>query len=109
MDKNRALEIMQTEKSCVERNEANECDRKCEACNLVLPAQEVLEAYDLVIALLSDEPVGEWVHEYDENGLPTFKHKWRCPVCNSTQTYGQPKHCPECGVRLGREETKNDE
>lgn len=103
MDKNRALEIMKTKRccvACVERNGASECYRKCKECDLVLPTKEVLEAYDLVIALLTDEPVGVWVHEYDEKGLPTFKHQWRCPVCGKAQTYGEPPHCPFCGARV---------
>lgn len=69
------------------------------------PEQEFLNWLN---AEYEDRPKGEWVHEYDENGLPTFKNKWRCPVCGKSQTYGQPNHCPNCGARLGREEVNND-
>ena len=48
----RAIEIMNIEKSCVKRNEDNFCDRKCEKCDLVLPSDEILDAYDLVITEL---------------------------------------------------------
>lgn len=53
MTLDRAIEIMNTEKCCVKRNEDNFCDRRCEKCDLVLPSDEILEAYDFVIDTLS--------------------------------------------------------
>ena len=43
----RAIEVIQTEKKCVAR--ANICDRDCANCYLVLPEEEILEAYDIAI------------------------------------------------------------
>ena len=40
----RAIEIIDTEITCVKRNECNMCDRKCENCDLVLPTEDVLTA-----------------------------------------------------------------
>ena len=46
-----ALRIMKNEKECVLR-QGNSCDRDCMKCDLLLPTDEVLEAYDVVIDLL---------------------------------------------------------
>lgn len=43
----RAIEVIQTEKKCVAR--ANICDRDCANCHLVLPEEDILEAYDIAI------------------------------------------------------------
>ena len=47
MTKEKAIEIIQTEKKCVAR--ANICDRDCANCYLVLPEEEILAAYDMAI------------------------------------------------------------
>lgn len=53
---------------------------------------------------VSDEPVGTWIEENVEPDvvLSPHGHRWRCPVCNDWQTYGNPKHCPDCGARLNK-------
>lgn len=54
MNKNKALEVMLTEKCCVMRQEdISKCDRRCSECDLCLPTEEVLQAYDFVIDLLT--------------------------------------------------------
>jgi hypothetical protein len=50
-----ALKVMRTEKACVLRNESNQCDRQCSACNLVLPSNKILAAYDYVIDMLENK------------------------------------------------------
>lgn len=49
MTTERAIEIMQNERKCVEIAECGICDRNCVYCDLVSPTKELLEAYDLVI------------------------------------------------------------
>lgn len=54
-----AVEVLRIEKKCVLRN-IRGCDRKCEGCDLVLPDDEVLKAYDEAIkALLEMENDGK--------------------------------------------------
>ena len=43
MTKEQALWVLNNEKQCVSR--ANECDRDCGFCSLVLPDTSILEAY----------------------------------------------------------------
>ena len=52
MTNERAIEIIQTEKKCVDR--ANICDRDCANCHLVLPEEEILTAYDMAIMALTE-------------------------------------------------------
>jgi hypothetical protein len=45
----RVIEIMQNEQKCVEIASNGACDRDCALCDLVLPSEEILEAYSYVI------------------------------------------------------------
>lgn len=54
MTNERAIEVIQNEKKCVLRN-IRGCDRQCDKCNLVLPDEEVLTAYDMAMEALLDE------------------------------------------------------
>ena len=47
-----ALVVMEIERECVQRASNHLCDRECEGCDLVLPDDIVLNAYDTVIAML---------------------------------------------------------
>ena len=47
----RAVEVIQTNKKCVLRN-IRGCNRQCEACDLVLPEEEILQAYDMAVSAL---------------------------------------------------------
>lgn len=44
--------VLETEKTCVEQN-IKGCDRDCANCDLVLPDQKILDAYDHAIGLLT--------------------------------------------------------
>jgi hypothetical protein len=46
------IKIMQNERKCVETAENDLCDRNCGRCELVMPAKEILEAYDVTIGEL---------------------------------------------------------
>ena len=52
MDK--AKSIMLVERECVLRNEKKKCDRNCESCDLLLDAEDIINAYDTVIKGLED-------------------------------------------------------
>lgn len=53
MNQTEALKIMQTEKECVERQGTVACpNRDCENCDLLLPTEKVVEAYDVAIKVL---------------------------------------------------------
>lgn len=59
MDIQKAIQILQTEKECVGRNNGVNCDRQCDKCDLVLPSEDILQAYDVVIdKLVAYEDIG---------------------------------------------------
>ena len=62
-----AAEILRNEKKCVERNIAG-CDRDCAKCDLLLPAKDILAAYDTAIALVEERETikFEYPEEYKE-------------------------------------------
>ena len=46
----KTIDILRIERTCVQR--ADTCDRVCEACDLVLPKEDIIKAYNTAIALL---------------------------------------------------------
>ena len=67
-------------------------DRDCEPLCLSSAIDELKKYHD----------AGVWIEEDCERDLcsPGGK-RWRCPICNHWQGYGNPKHCPSCGAALG--------
>ena len=49
---NRVVEILRTEKECVERQDTPKCNRDCGNCDLLLPTEEVKQAYTLAIGCI---------------------------------------------------------
>ena len=49
-----AIEVLETEKKCVKHN-IDGCCRECAECDLVLPDDVILSAYDWAIRLMSQE------------------------------------------------------
>lgn len=58
MTNERVIEVLRTEKKCVLRN-IRGCDRECGKCDLVLPDEEVLTAYDMAIKIIQGEDDGK--------------------------------------------------
>lgn len=56
MTNEKAIEVIKTERRCVLRN-IRGCDRDCAKCDLVLPDEEILTAYDMAIRSLSHHVV----------------------------------------------------
>lgn len=49
-DRERILKVLKTERECVSRD----CNRKCGECDLTLERNDILDAYDAIISMLSD-------------------------------------------------------
>lgn len=43
------IEVLIIERMCVERQDSPLCDRKCETCDLCLPTEKVVKAYEMAI------------------------------------------------------------
>ena len=50
MNKNDVISVLETERECVMR--AEYCDRDCAKCDLVMPSDKIISAYNYVIEWL---------------------------------------------------------
>lgn len=53
MTADEAIKVMQVERECVMRNDSHQCNRDCAVCDLVLPTEYVLDAYDEVLKMFN--------------------------------------------------------
>lgn len=56
MTKERVIEVLETERACVQRQSGPGyvCDRNCAACDLLMPEDDVLAAYDAAITAIKE-------------------------------------------------------
>lgn len=99
MTNQRAIDILQTEKECVERagtaTQNKGCDRNCADCDLVLQDAEILEAYTIAIELLEKrERSGQWINSCWEDTKVCSLCGWEQEANNLTN------YCPSCGARM---------
>lgn len=48
------LKVIETERKCVIRNTIGGCDRDCAKCDLLLPTNDIIHAYDNVITMIQN-------------------------------------------------------
>lgn len=100
------INILKTRKQCVLRETYNECNRDCENCDLALPSNDILKAYDIAIDALMKQSVnlGKWRH---------YEGMLTCSICGS-EYYADsmmeqcgdevPHFCPNCGTDMTEED-----
>ena len=102
MTREEAIEIIKTERECVERNTQNECDRDCINCDLLRADEEIFSAYDMAIEALQEpeRKKGHW-EDFD------CGNSYRCTSCGEIWTLndGTPEknnmnYCPKCGADM---------
>ena len=57
MTREEAVKVIYNEKVCIYRNADKVCDRDCAKCDIVLEDKVILEAYDMAISALEQEPI----------------------------------------------------
>ena len=72
MTRKEAAGVIKFEKACVLRQDTPRCNRDCKKCDLLLPTEDVLTAYDMAIKALEQEPC-EDIKEY-------YKDIWDCDI-----------------------------
>ena len=132
MTREEAIAILENEKKCVNRaNKNNYCNRDCYNCELVKTDTEILNAFDMAIKALEQEPcedatlkdifcmgceykeqepkIGRWIDRFPAK-------ECKCSVCDfliciSNGSYidmvGQMKYCPNCGAKMEEVEEWN--
>jgi len=56
MTRKEAAGVIKFEKACVLRQDTPRCNRDCKKCDLLLPTEDVLTAYDMAIKALEQKP-----------------------------------------------------
>ena len=109
MTRKEAAGVIKFEKACVLRQDTPRCNRDCKKCDLLLPTEDVLTAYDMAIKALEQEPkTGHWksythsaYHGIDDDGEPIWREVkvYHCNLCNR-RTVIKENYCPNCGCRM---------
>lgn len=94
-----AMDFMQMEKECINRN----WDRNCATCDIVQTVDVLNAAYDLAIQALEKQIAEKPNYEGDGyyNGEPVYD-TWICPCCEEKYEvdYDVYDYCPNCGQKL---------
>lgn len=101
MTRKEAAGVIKFEKACVLRQDTPRCNRDCKKCDLLLPTEDVLTAYDMAIKALEQEPkTGHWnTYEITQGGI---NEEWiECSECMwSNALVIQRNYCPNCGCKM---------
>ena len=111
MTRQEIIEVLIIERTCVERQGTPLCDRKCEACDLCLPTDKVVKAYEQTIDILHQEPSrkGYWTstvcYARTDNGVLLMG--FECSECGKitfiSPAMHTPKGCPFCMADMTKE------
>lgn len=96
MTNEEAKAILKNEVKCIQYQDTPKCARNnegtCANCPLVLPTENVLEAFRLALDALS-EPKGKWLPTPDDFA------EFKCSVCDKPN-FWEDNYCPNCGARM---------
>lgn len=81
MTNKEAIEVLQSEWQCIDRNDGVHCDRKCEACDLVMDSGVLKDAYNLAISALEEQEKQRWMPVSER--LPT-ERDWYLGIFSGT-------------------------
>ena len=107
IDIDSTISVLETEKTCVLRQNTPSCDRKCEKCDLLLPTKQVLDGYNNAIDVLKSQKRGHWVEDNDYLGYNIYS----CSECGKPCMYHRSKYtrsayCPWCGALMDNPEER---
>lgn len=100
-----ALNIIKTERECVKRQNGSFCDnqRDCINCDLAIPDQSVIEAYDITIEALEKQLPKKEVKKTAITYDGELQEYGVCPICGEQARIAgtmTAKYCWKCGQRL---------
>ena len=116
MTENEAIEIIRTEKQCLDKSTSGQCKVNCGDCKENIPIAYQEKAYETAISALREvqryRQIGtiEECHKAVEKQKPIaikeiYMTEYICPFCGSKNlngAIGVPDHnyCPECGQAI---------
>ena len=82
MTRKEAAGVIKFEKACVLRQDTPQCHRDCKKCDLLLPTEDVLTAYDMAIKALEQQPCEDTISRADveqtvEDNILCYTHSDR--------------------------------
>ena len=97
MTRKEAAGVIKFEKACVLRQDTPRCNRDCKKCDLLLPTEDVLTAYDMAIKALEQEPkTGHWIPSHIPESILD-----ECSECGFSCGAFTFNYCPNCGAKMG--------
>lgn len=119
MTRKEAAGVIKFEKACVLRQDTPRCNRDCKKCDLLLPTEDVLTAYDMAIKALEQEPkTGHWIYEKrkrlinetDEDVEYVTDYWCKCSKCGGDFGYIKMKDafCKYCGAKMIEPQERSD-
>ena len=107
MTREEIIEVMIIERNCVERQDTPLCDRHCEKCDLCLPTDRVVKAYEQVIDILHEQPCDDVISReavlkvidgwYEQNR--DTENIEDLIILITYMGSVQPSECEECGKK----------
>ena len=123
MTRKEAAGVIKFEKACVLRQDTPRCNRDCKKCDLLLPTEDVLTAYDMAIKALEQQPCEDTISRqaaidavrtyYDDEyaladsieelieKLPSAQPEWKrgkWEIYVISMFDGEGCRCSECGL-----------
>ena len=95
--------VIKFEKACVLRQDTPQCHRDCKKCDLLLPTEDVLTAYDMAIKALEQEPCEDTISRQAAidaiMGEPTDAHypSWYAERLEQLPSAQPERTCVNCG------------
>ena len=99
----RIIELLKIEHKCMLRASHDECDRKCENCELVQDSQELHEMYTSVNKILKKREPMLVLNQhklYNNDSNPNSPWIGKCPNCKKNIQSKQTKFCKFCGQEV---------
>lgn len=95
------MNIIENEKECVKRQNGCFCDNKrdCKNCDLVLPEESIVKAYDITIEVIKRQIPKKANKLKTRSGIIDDYSVGYCPSCGKgvNDIYD---YCPKCGQHL---------
>ena len=57
----------------------------------------------------NEERCGKWERRYVDDENPFMRRRFYCSACGNWTTYGESKFCPNCGARMTKSDSKDEE
>ena len=100
MTRKEAAGVIKFEKACVLRQDTPRCNRDCKKCDLLLPTEDVLTAYDMAIKALEQQPCEDTISRQAAIDATWFEPSYTDPLNVLTEVRDRLKALPSAQPEL---------